>query len=41
VNEVRHPSDGRLCIRQQRIAGGAIGEVADPWHGQFGMGRGF
>ena len=41
VNEVCHPSDGRLCVSHQRIACGATCEIADPGHSQVRPGRGF
>ena len=41
VNEMRHPPDRRLRMRQQRIAGGAIREVADEGKRQFRPRRGF
>ena len=41
VNEMRHLANRRPCLRQQRIAHGGIGEVADEGHGQFRPRRGF
>ena len=39
VNEVRHLPDRGLRIGQQRIAGGALREIASPCHRQFGPRR--
>ena len=40
VHEMRHAPERAGCFRQQRIARGGIGEIADPGHRQFRPGRG-
>jgi hypothetical protein len=35
VNKMRHLPDGRARLRQQRIAGAAFGEIADPGHAEL------
>ena len=41
MHEMRHSPDRRLRLRQQRVARGGIGEIADPWHRQIRPGRCF